>query len=415
MSLSIGRFGLGPTLTTELRSWDQDGDTISTDGNIICGSEVDAEACRQQLLGIVNSDDEPVVPVIWSRDLAATGAYSVTSGKVSAVQGVSYDQHFFTYELTLQRATNGYTAQMCESLMSGNDRSIKPAGVTAVSWHALPTAATMYDLDALHPVPVLRQGPGGWVFTFTSAHDYYSATPTFLLPPANWYDMAATVKVAGQAVCGRQVVSNPTNWELSNGLVKVTPHAAHLFDVTSPVFATPSNWGTAKGVQAGYFDGTNWQSVFPAQSFVVLRTAPEEAAIRLPAQVTVASGTTTVNVDISLRRGARMATVRLTSPWATRWGIGFDTTTACTSLTSGGGTKQTTADGDGNKAVMLSALSATPDNTAGRIYAAGSAFGHDLAIGHEVGGASSAAPDRGTDLRDQWFAATNETQRVVAQ
>jgi hypothetical protein len=412
-ALTIGRFGLDTTNLGNIAASDIDGDVLSISG-LLFASVADVKVMRQQLNGYINNPWEAWVPVTWTGDTSINGWYRVNSAKISAAPG-SLADGWFSFSVTLERFPRGFGNVRVESVCSGANRFTGVGGVTPSTWHSYPaTNTTGYDADGTVLVPTARQGPGGFAAIVTHATLFYDAAPKWSIPAANWYDMAATISAGSHVVVGRQTLANPADWELNNGLVKIAPNVSYLFDLFAPVFASPTGWGTGKGVKAGYFDGAAFQSIGVALSTSVLRNAPEEVAIRCVCALSPAGGgSTTVNVDISLRRGSRVASVRLSSLSAAfKLGLSFSAVTATTSLT--GGIRKSTSDADGNRPLILSALNGvTKDNTNGIIYSSSAGPSNDMAVGHEVGGSSSAAPDQATDLRDQWFAAVHETATAV--
>lgn len=426
MTLSIGRVGLDVAVDG-LEGLEVDGDRLSIRGRLAASSTAAAKALRQQLDGYVadGGDDEPIVPVVWTDDTTVSGYYRVRSAKVSTVP-VSYAANWFPFQLELERVAS-YSTPRVQIRSRGANRVGTPGGVTPVPWSAVPAAATAYGATVTALTPATRTGPGGSVtFRGSSTQTYYDATATFVLPPANYYDAAATLKVGGYVVTGRQIpaADNLTNWELSNGLVKITPSASSTatIDVAGPKFATPSQWSAATAVQIGHQNAIwGWQPVTPTGTYMsgpkgitVVRNTPEEVVIRLATVwlVPVSSQSVAFDFELRLRRGSFFAEIYCSGA-STQFGLVLDAASAATTIGAGEGLLRTAAV-DGNRLVMLANTTATTrDNVNGKIWLTAAAATAGLAVGLELGGASAAAPNLNTDLRDQFFAAQADRQRVV--
>ena len=404
-TLTIGRVGIDVTLNSP-GSFSMKGDALSIGGPIRVTSVADMKTIRQQLAGHVASPWERVIPVTWSLDSTVDGFYTLDDASVE-VPEFGYRNGFASFDASLTKLpTGGSSWAECSS--TGADRSGIPGGVTASTWHAIPSTATAIDADGAS-YQFTRTGPAGSVKIATSATKFYSADPRFYLPPASWYDMAATIKVGGAVVVGRQSVPDATTWELSNGLMKIAPKgtSSTLLNLTPLSGRAGAAYGTAIGIKAGYYTAGAISAVTTASTVTILRNTPEECAVRLLCYI----GTTFTNIDIALRRGSLFATVTFSGDSA-QWGIETASVTAMTSQT--GGMYATT--GGATTLVVSSAKTFTTDLVNGKLYLTAAGVLHDLAIGctDESGGAAT-NPDRRTDVRDQFFAATAETQMVIGQ
>lgn len=414
MTLTIGRFGVDVT-TNGPSAFSLSGDQLRISGPMRVSSVADMKTLRQQLSGYIDNPWEPVVPVTWTTDTSVNGYYTVDDVTID-VPTFGYKNGFASFDATLTRV-RGYGGPVTESVCTGTARAGKPGGVTASTWHAVPSAAYAFNAATPGTISATRTGPGGNIYPRTHATAYYSARPTFIMPTANWYDMAATIKSSGSVMVGRQFDPSYTSWELSNGLVKMTTSSARSpsWNLYAPIYATPASWGTAVQIQPAKMTGgpTVLSAISVDQpTLTVLRNAPEECIIRL----TYGSGGAVVPVivDLGLRRGSRFFTVTMNSLTSDAWALSGGTNMNV-ALAAGGGYRNSAADADGNRLVMCSGQTpTTPASLAGiALNASGTFF--DAMVGHEVGGGSAAAPDRATDMRDQFMAAITETQRVRLQ
>lgn len=416
MTIQIGRFGTDITVGNPLRI-SIDGERVTIDGYASTDSAAKLKALRWQLHGLRNPF-EPQVPVVYSYDSSLNGFYRVSS--VTFELDPNHESRYrLRYTVELLRQNNMAQPQV-ESYMLATERSYNTYSVTEKYWTAMPadaTGETITDDGAyITPSPFTRTGPGGSVALWTSGSMAGDIVSTYMLSPSDWYDCAATVKMGGYAVSGASAPNTTTDWELSNGLVKIQPGASNLLKMTFPVGATPSSWGTAREVKVGWYDlAATFDLVCPttATSVSVLRNSPSESAVRLQSSVatSTASVDCTMTVDIALRRGAFMADMLIQSKFSALWGAGHGSATGTTDMT--GGTYQTSNDSDGNRMVWTCAgVFITDDNTAGTIYASTNSTRVPVGVGVELNGSSSVEPNRKTDIRDQYWGAGREVLRV---
>jgi hypothetical protein len=415
MSLHLGRITL-----PEPTSWASTGDLqVTVTGSYRASSVTDGLVRRDQLLGMVDNLDEPVIPVVMDNEPRVTGYYRVI--------GASFDTDIFTrlsgnlydYRVDLERVA-GFTQPAFESVLIG---ALLTNGVGAVAG----------DMMGFHVIPANSlelSADGGWgSFYFRSSADgllqYYQPTllktsAHFALAPANFYIGAATFEQGAvlQPVVGRLLTQpSPASWRLSNGLVRVTPNVGTpgVLDVS---FYSGSVWSGTKSfillgsVSAGALTGFT--------SVTVLRNSVEEVVIRLGAIVGVA-GWGRLYIDLSLRRGDFLVRGYLTSDLTEKWQIRVFTAEAATAITYGavtlGNIRATVNDPDGNRYVLITDQTAGPvsDLVNGRLTQNVSSMTFDFGIGSAIGGSFAVTPGRPQDLAQQYIAAQSESQRVVGR
>lgn len=404
MSLTVGRVGLDVTLNNPAEM-SLSGDVLRMSGPFRVSSVANMKALRQQLAGYVDNPWEKWVPVTFSTDSSIDGYYQVLDATVD-VPTFGYRNGFATFDLTLLRSP-GYSAGWQEMILMGADRDTATGGITPSTWHAIPGALRgSYDTPGASLTAVARAGPGGSVQVFTHASYYYDARTLMYRTPANWYDMAATIKVGSVVQVGRQVVSDTSSWELSNGLIRITPGTSTSF--LNIQGANGGSYGTAVAIDVGAFNGS-WFPTTISGTVTVTRNCPEECGLRIATPVVGGSQV----VDLNLRRGSQFVNVTISSTVSAKWGLATSAVTAMTAIT--GGMNRTSNDGNGNRVVICSAKPYTTDLTNGYLYLTSNGTFHDAMVGMEITGTSASAPDRETDLRDQFFAAITETQSVVAR
>lgn len=158
----------------------------------------------------------------------------------------------------------------------------------------------------------------------TGTPHYYDARPTWYLSPVDWYDGAASLTVGGKLVIGRQVANSPTSWVLSNGIVRITGGAGG--SLTTELWSGTA-WGNAGSAwRIGRKIGTGPYTIDPLgapHTITVLRNDPTCVTIRLAydAAALVPGSRFVVHVDFTLRRGASVIEVTISSRGSYTWGF----------------------------------------------------------------------------------------------
>lgn len=256
----------------------------------------------------------------------------------------------------------------------------------------LPPGYFMLTTATTNPTLLTRAAEGGSV---TVVRDVgYGDRPTWGIAPADWFKAACQVKVDGRVRAGLACPNVPGSWELSNGLVRVTPNGTNLrFDVAT---FDGTQWDTAKTwrVDVG---GSEISGVWSAVT--ILRNDAEACAVRLVRR--------TLTFDFLLRRGSRFVEVVVTYNGTTSLGLAVVPSEAATAVTPTGATsppaiRATNNDTAGNRYVVGTGAAHTQDLTNGAITAANTS---QLAafVGAEVGGSGAAAGDTAEDLTLQYL------------
>lgn len=406
----IGRFGLDIE-TTEIDTWDMGGDRVQVSGEIYCTSVAEALAARQQILGLADNDDEPMVPVAWVEDSSLDGIYEVVSSKVETAQ-MTLTNGVLPWSVVLRRP-RGSASMVREQILTGAGRDgyfgvLTPRYWTAVYGDAAfesstgsPTGSTGSDRLPYNATIQEKQA----IIEHSSLAD---ATVTSYAAATAHYYGAVTLRTGSTlyAKVGRQIDNTPTDWEIDNGLVKVAA-ATSSADLCELQFY-PSSGSALPTVTytltAGQFSGAWSDMALSAQVITCTRSSAEEVSIRLRG--------TNFTVDISVRRGDRGAV--FTFRGVTRkYGIGFDATTACTVIDANNkGVYVTTADADANKPILVGSNTVTRDLVEGRIYRTNTGTSWQAYAGYTYTGA--AAPDTAVWLQEAFYAAMGEVARSVS-
>lgn len=409
--ITIGRFGLDIT-TSEIDTWDMGGDRVQVSGEVYCTSVGEALAARQQILGLADNPDEPIVPVFWVEDSSLDGMYEVVSSKVETAQ-MTLTNGVLPWSAVLRRP-RGSASMITEQILSGAGRDGYLLVLTPRFWSAVPALSSWVSSTGSPTSPTgflgripYNASPGLESQSIIENSSLADATVTTYSPPAAHYYGAVTLRTGDPlyAQVGRQIANTPDDWEIDNGLVKITNPAntAHVCDIEfypSGGLTTPT---VTYSLEYGYFDGSWTTGGYNPEVITCIRNGREEVSVRLRGDVTI---------DISLRRGDRgvIFTVRGTSA---KHGIGFDTTTACTNIDANNkGIYVTTADADANQPILVGSNTVTRDTTNGRVYRTNAGTSFQVYAGYTYTGA--AAPDTAVWLQEAFYAAMGEVARVVS-
>jgi hypothetical protein len=434
VALQIGRVGLDVGLE-DPETWDHSGEQVTVSGVLDAASLDDVRALRQQLLGLVDNPDEPVVPVVWDQDSWVDGFYAVRGVNVPTVPA-SLVAKWFPFSVTLERAPF-YAQPLVESLLTGplyraNDHSYTNDGF----FHALPTAAAAVRAAVgagIGGPTVLASIEGDIdVREFASANEF--GTISYVLSPADWYDGAARFEIdyAGtgsfRSVVGRQIIDMVAayRWRISNGLFRVHLGGDDINFALGIERWTGSDWSAAKYFNIGYHDTGAIVPFATPDSLAVLRNDPAAVVIRVSMDANVFSYWGIC--DITLRRGApfvelNVSTNGLNQAGVQFWGVGTSSAEAASSLTDAGGfavgrdlvgIQATSNDGDGLKYVIGSPNTNSRDLTNGRLWLPSSAKRTSFLLGlaREADGALFDEPD---ELASRYMSPRSETVRLVEQ
>lgn len=414
--ITIGRLGTDITLN-EIDAWDESsGGKVRWSADFLCSSVAEATALRAQAVGLLGPD-EPIVPVVWSDDSTRTGFYRVLDVSVPSHE-LMLSNGIVKVSGTLERVVP--QPGRGESYLVGSKRAAYIVMGTGADYnHGVPADTKGYAVKAggtyVAATAATRTGPGASISFYTHASLTGDLLATYTLPPGDWYDGAAKITANGYTVVGRECPYDVATWSLTNGIIKIEPGAGSgLFQMTLPIPATPTSWGTPIEFDIGYYNG-GWVSyAADAVQVHVLRNSPVECGIRLVLNVTTpysAATQTTTFVDLLLRRGAHVMDVYISSPDAAKMGISTTAVTALTAIT--GGVRRTSDDTNGNRFTIHGNLAYTTDLVNGRLYLTAANATGDFGLGFILNGGSAAAPNTSTDIIDQYAASQRETLTVT--
>lgn len=408
-----------------------DGDRVSIQGYVLAANMDALRGARQQLLGLVDNEDEEVVPCIWASDPTFDGYYRPVSVDVEQL-GVTRGRNS-RFAATLQRLRD-YAAPMFEVTVQSALRAnaagitapahIAMAGLRVTAQGALLLPAALVGATALSsPQPGPPFFDPAWTLdrrtltTFLSAGTQYQ----FSAPPSLFYAGACIIeRLYGSTwvqVSGRTIpATTQGQWRISNGLMRLT---LGLADSTSP--AVLEHFDSAGGgawesvnVQCNNTGGAGspglgWVQSGATSRVEILRNSPEQVIVR--------HSSFDNQFTFSLQRGALHVVYTVKHPGGvaipTTEGVKFASVTASTAITAG--IRSTSADAGGNRWLLASPHAITTDLVNGSIrLTATQTVPATFAMGCEYNGASAISGNTAAEVVSQFMGAVSWRQRVVA-
>ena len=406
VTLTIGLVGIDVDWSDPeaLTIWSSpNGRSLSISGDIVGATLAETKIIHDELVSCARSNK--TIAVTWSVDTIIDGYYRVTNAYVDIRTLV--DTGFAPFQVTLEFVGTEADVKFEDTIVGtvrANDMGVD--ATEAEPYLSPPIGTYAFEVGSSTPVTVTRTGVDGSQVVYRDVP--YTTNPTWSVTPGGYYDGAATVKISGYTRAGLTCPNTPTDWELSNGLVKVTPDAiGGRLDVAH---YDGAQWDTAKvwRIQAAGGDVGVWEAVS------ILRNDPEEASIRLERSM---SGAGAVTLDLSLRRGSRFVTCRMSRSVGVTLGIVLATAEAGTAITPAGATaavavRATATDADGNRYLAGTPTTPTFDLVNGGLSVAATTT-LDFFIGSVIDGALAVAGDQAADLCLQYLGAISEQTEPV--
>lgn len=316
MTLTLGRIGG----LNDPERWDFTGQSLSLSGTLVESTLADLLAARQQLLGLVDNPDEPVIPLTWDQDSTADGFYRVTGVSVPTIPA-SYNANWLPYTVSLERVST-YASPLIEEIHVGAERTNEHGATEDNPFVCAPDSATYFDLgvsvgDSTKPWEVVIDTADGAGVRYARTDPGnltvpYEVTTQMRLAPADYYDASCKLKIGSglPTIVGRQAAVDVDDWELTNELIRVTGRADGAIGIErwTSSWQTEIAWmfladstSTGTGVEI-----SNWSDI------TVLRNSPEFVAVRLTGEAPAhGDGYTYYTLDIGLRRGGLFANTLL--------------------------------------------------------------------------------------------------------
>lgn len=246
---------------------------------------------------------------------------------------------------------------------------------------------------------------------------FYNGILRYWIVPEDFYIGAGTIEVGDplEIVVGTQISRSPVNWRLSNGLVRVTPAESGRVAISH---YNGSSWSTAKefefsGVEPAAIPSPDAGRINAFTNLTILRNSPEVVSIRLSCDVEFGITWGTVYLDITLRRGDRVAKFQVSSYRVERWKVRPRVAEAATLLT--GGLRAAAVTTSDRYVIVYGSQAVTTNAATGEVFATTNSLAADFGIGSEIGGTSAGGAGAAQALINLYFAGQSELLLVVTR
>lgn len=405
-----------------------DGDRLSFTVDLI-GSSVDhLKALRQQLLGLVDNPDEPVVSFTWSEDPSFDGWYRVRSVSVDSTEVMlSTGTVPRGVKVSLEQIpgfANPWFEVMSRSVVRTNGHGVTaPKGIWAS--YAVDPTSTRQAVDLQPLIAFAAAGTsstlttdGGTVTVIRDTSPLPRTSYRFLYTAAAAYIGAARIEVlygsSWYQVIGRQVPPRSV-WRITNGFVRLTsangatPGMIEVWNGSAwesiNIVHHSATSPAAAPFGIGLGDGT------AQASLTIVQNSPEEVRVSCEA-----TNTAPIKILYRVQRGARHVAWSWKSPSTTvagsfrKYGLGFDSTHAAAVTAFTGGVANTANDVNGNRVVFGTAEAFSTDLVTGRVFLTLQSNTSSGYVGVDLNGAGVT-----TAIRDEFLGATAMRQRVIVR
>jgi len=437
MAFSRGRAGLNPATLGKPNSLSIDGNRVRLGGYCRADGSATVETQRilvEQLRGLNDNPDEPVIPVVWTEEEQITAFYAVDSVTVDCDPDFWANGHF-RWSASLTRITDG-ALPLVENTYAlngrGNSHSVTLASSTPwISRHGvgIPQRGGYYKGSTASGVGAgtlsneIFRGDVMIDTTLSTTAGIYTAIWT--AAPAFWYSGAASVEVSYDSgstyypVVGRQIRhAFPPFTGYSGAVVRVNTGRVAWRNSTGlgSDYAVTIGSGESATTVVCVLSGASPTTLVDGNGGMsILRNAPHIAAARYY------TGDQALNwprrplgyIDVAGRRGSNY----LECHWADKetWIGGVRTSDGGGHTAITAGTRRTSNDADGNRIVILTTKTKNNDLTSGGFTLTTPLNSLPFAVGFEVDGTSAQAGDAATDLIYQYFGAVTENVRLVTR
>lgn len=395
-SLQLGRIPLRETYSLS----NQVNATTGEQSVSIEGMESSPPFTEAQI--IARSEDmtallDQVMPVTFSDKTTQTGFYVVRDVGVPVTKWP--EATYFTWSLSLGRIGTENAIDMESRL--GSTVRLNDFSNTGERWHAPAVGAYGYFTGNTPPASSVNRVLADSEGTLVAFRSIPAAVnPVWGITAPNYLRGRSRVLVGGVERSGIGIRVATTDWQLTNGLVRVTPlSSAAMFKV--------EYWDG--GAWSGYdFDVTVGSDLVPPfTAMTVVRNDFECVVIRLVKDR--APGRCLI--DLTLRRGARFVEGFLQTDSSATLGVKTDIAVAGTNSTTGW-VRQTANDVNGNRLMVGSPRTFTA-NTTNTGLSKASVTTLTFMIGGEIDGSSAVSGDQATNLYAQYIGSLSEQVLAV--
>lgn len=324
------------------------------------------------------------------------GYYGVTDAGATLVNEQGEIQTS-TWSMTLRRFGSASEVDL-QSRLTGIRRA-NDFSLTGEAWHAPAINHFAYSAGTAIPSSMTRASQDGTITVYRGLGT--GVNPRWGCAPADYPLGRARLLVMGLERAGTNQSLATSGWELTNGLVRVTP-------ATSGTLAVAAWGGTAwESKDWSISDGTvvtGWDSA------TLVRNDFEQVILRLAREQGPGEAGRII-LDIGVRRGSRLVECYLQRSTSATLSAYLANGEAFTNNAATGYIVASGNDADGNRATCGSARSFTAHANLGVSKAATTALGFYLAT--VVGGSGAVSGDAATDLRNQYVGALPELTMAV--
>lgn len=339
-----------------------------------------------------------LVPITFTHKTEMNGFYRVLEAQATYTKWVPEGVAALPWSLTLRRV--GYAGDMdLEARLAGPQTRANDHSATGERWHAPNIGHVGYSAGSTLPNVVTRATTDGTLTVYRGvtvglSPRWGTTAANALLGRVRFVDSLGRERVAIRADVA------PTGWQVHNGLVRLEVNAANGNLIVS--HWSGSAW-QAKEFQVVYGTGPAVAMAVP-DYVTLLRNDLECVSVRLTKSL--APGR--ITVDLTLRRGSRLAEVYVQHQFGTTLKLVRATAEATTAST--GYLRATSADANGHRFVMGSARSFTADNVNGGLSKATTPT-LDAFVAIERSGAATG--DLAAQLFAQYLGVASETVQGV--
>ena len=359
-----------------------------------------------------------VLPVTWTEDSEVDGWYRFRFADIqmNTDSGVLLGDGLYPFIAVFD--TLGTEAQVWfQSRMTGTVRD-NDMGLTAAE--VTPTFAppgdhtSLYFAETTDPTKTTRAASDGSTLTVVYDTSLYDPThPKWYASPSDFYNGACTVKIGGYTYEGMSTPNSPSDFEISNGIIRVTEGSAS--ESFNWAVWDGSAWDAGPGVDVTY-SGATFHDGSTFDSMTILRNDPHRVTVRFTKTWTSDSDLMHT-IDVTLRRGDHFFTVKSSRSGSSTAELRLATNVASTAITPTGATSACALEGDaavnGHNWFIL--YDDTPDTTStGSGYVE---FNNTTNIhggfGVELDGDSAATGDSTAEVALQYMGAISEEVRPI--
>jgi len=394
------------------------GDRVSITGTFDGDSLAHGKIIRQQLLGLVDNDDEPVVPLVSDLDPDLDGFYRVVSASCAPRRGRAYSATSIggrhDYDVQLERVSGGYANPSIEIPYVTASRPTSPSAVTHLPRLGLPAAALQVGGVTALVAGDRDNDDGSSTELFTIPA---TGVATMVLPtPASALTGGCRIEVGGYPVIGRQLPTpDASTITMSNGFFRMrfVGSAGAATSVAWDVY-DGATWDAVSSatldVDTNPTSSTTWRDVVLVEPIILVNSA---ALVAVRFAIETKGGTSTLT--FSLRRGAPFIAVDASNPQGGE-PLGLKLTMANLSTAITGGRHQTANGATGHRWVFASAHAFTVSSfDITWVDGGGVQLARPFALGVEFTGTSAAGINTAAACIAEWWALMSTAVNVVSR